>query len=110
MSDTTIDEIEWGKLLIPVIQPILPNAESVEEAEEWCRGTNGTWFKQGEVYWSVEIDPTLIKSALYELMLGVIGEDEPLEHHSSLDDVLAASQNVLRAIQRTKLTNLMGDM
>lgn len=54
MSDTTIDKIEWGKLLIPSIQ-LMGDVETVEEAREWVEGTNGTWFGSGGAFWYVEI-------------------------------------------------------
>lgn len=90
MSDPTIDdifELAWLGF-------------EHQECEEDC--TEAEYYKQA-------------KSALYELMLEIIGEDEPIPEIdypriSEHQIAWARLRNALKAEQRTKLTNLMGDM
>jgi len=86
MSDTTIDdifELAWLGF-------------EHQECEEDC--TEADYYKQA-------------KSALYELMLSVIGEDEevprPLDDKSRARFYRKSGQNFLRNQQRNKLKELM---
>lgn len=99
MSDTTIDEI-FNKLTYGYEFQMSDYAGSREQELEYER--------QGKA------EIAQAKSALYELMLEIIGEDEKPQHQPFSEAIDTESnkiiRNELKAEQRTKLTNLMGDM